>query len=123
MLRKKRTVKNRPEQELQKSCVIWLEMQRRVGKLTYFHVPNGGKRSKREAWILKGLGVRAGVPDLVIGFPGGRTLYVELKAPTGSSVSQAQKEFHEELTRMGFVVNIVRTLDQLMNAVKEGNRI
>lgn len=107
----------RPEQILQKNCVIWLEMQRRMGRLTYFHVPNGQHKTKKMAWIMKGQGLRAGVPDLVLGFPGGRTIFVELKTGT-VRVSQVQKEFHEELTRMGFEVHVVRSLDELMNVAK-----
>jgi hypothetical protein len=32
----------------------------------YFHCPNGGKRSKAEGGIFKALGVRAGMPDLIV---------------------------------------------------------
>lgn len=109
----------RPEQQLQKACVIWLELQRRAGRLTYFHVPNGTYKSKRTAWIMKEQGLRPGVPDLVICFKGGRTIFVELKAAKGGKVSEAQKMFHEELTLMGFDVHICRSLDELMNAVTE----
>jgi hypothetical protein len=47
-----------------------------------FHVPNGGKRTKIEASILNGMGVRAGMPDLLLpvarrGYIG---LAIELKA-------------------------------------------
>jgi hypothetical protein len=47
-----------------------------------FHVPNGGWRSPIEAAILKGQGVRPGVPDLIVikdGFP----FALELKAEGG----------------------------------------
>lgn len=53
-----------------------------------YHVPNGGKRDKATAAVLKRQGVKAGVPDLVLpvarcGYHG---LYIELKAPGGSVV-------------------------------------
>lgn len=89
-----------------------------MGRLSYFHVPNGTYKSKKTAWIMKEQGLRAGVPDLVILFPGGRTIFVELKAKTGR-MSDVQKMFHEELTLMGFAVHICRSLDELMNAVTE----
>lgn len=104
----------RPEHELQKACVVWLELMRRMGKLSYFAVPNGGKRGKREAWRLKEGGVRAGVPDLVLCFKGGATIFVELKAKNGY-LSPIQKMFHEELRLMGFQVHTVRDLTELMN--------
>lgn len=106
-----------PEQQLQKACVFWLEMQRRMGRLTYFHVPNGSYKSKKAAWIMKQQGLRAGVPDLVIGFPGGNAIFVEMKAPKTGRISAVQKEMHEELTLMGFEVHVCNSLDQLMNAV------
>lgn len=112
-----RKVRKRPEQELQKSCVIWLEVQRKLGRLTYFHVPNGGYRSKREAWALKLMGVRAGIPDLVIGLPKGRLIFVELKADKGR-VSEIQKEIHAELGTYGFDVHTVKSLEELMNIFK-----
>lgn len=34
-----------------------------------FHIPNGGGRSKREAGILKAMGVKAGVSDLFLPVP------------------------------------------------------
>ena len=34
-----------------------------------YHVPNGGSRNKAEASKLKRMGVRAGVPDLVLPVP------------------------------------------------------
>jgi hypothetical protein len=47
-----------------------------------FHVPNGSHRKPVEAAILKGLGVRAGVPD-VIAVKDGRTYALEIKPPGG----------------------------------------
>ena len=46
-----------------------------------YHVPNGGSRNKAEVSKLKRMGVRAGVPDLVLPVPraGYAGLYIELK--------------------------------------------
>lgn len=47
-----------------------------------YHVPNGGKRDKATAAVLKRQGVKAGVPDIML--PAARAgyhgLYIELKA-------------------------------------------
>ena len=45
-----------------------------------YHVPNGGSRNKAEASKLRRMGVRAGVPDLVLPVPraGYAGLYIEL---------------------------------------------
>ena len=66
-----------------------------------YHVPNGGKRDKATAAVLKRQGVKAGVPDLVLpvarcGYHG---LYIELKAP-GGSVQKSQKEYIIEFTNL-----------------------
>ena len=59
-----------------------------------YHVPNGGKRDKATAAVLKRQGVKAGVPDLVLpvarcGYHG---LYIELKAPGQDAAAGAGKE-------------------------------
>jgi hypothetical protein len=61
----------RPEQTIQRAVIEHLAV-RRTPRTFAFHVPNGGARSKIEAAILKGLGVVAGVPD-VIAIRDGRT--------------------------------------------------
>ena len=50
-----------------------------------FHCPNGGKRSKIEASIFKGLGVKAGIPDVLI-FYRAQIFGLELKAEYLSAV-------------------------------------
>ena len=55
---------------------------RGVPAMFAFHPANGGWRSRVEAAILKGMGVRAGVPD-IIAVKGGRGHALELKAPGG----------------------------------------
>lgn len=52
----------RPEDALQRAVCDLLTIYERQGHLRFFAVPNGGKRSKIEAAIMKGMGVRAGVP-------------------------------------------------------------
>lgn len=46
-----------------------------------FHVPNGGKRSAVEAARFKAMGVKAGVPDLILPVPRGgyAGLFIEMK--------------------------------------------
>lgn len=72
-----------------------------------FHVPNGGKRGKVEGAILRGLGVRPGVPDLVL--PAARRgwfgLYIEMKRPdaTGASLTPVQREWRSKLLLQGYL--------------------
>jgi hypothetical protein len=55
----------RPEQAIQRALFAHLRVRATPGVFA-FHVPNGGWRSRIEAAILKGLGVRAGVPDVFL---------------------------------------------------------
>lgn len=50
-----------------------------------FAVPNGGRRSKIEASIMKGEGVRPGVPDLILPVArgGAHGFFLEMKAGDG----------------------------------------
>jgi hypothetical protein len=84
---------------------------------TYFHVPNGGLRSKREAARLKGIGVVAGVPDICIIYRG-RSFFLELKA--GRDVmSRAQKDVANKLNYCGANVMLVRSLAECEAALRE----
>lgn len=90
------------------------------------HCPNGGKRGKIEAAILKGMGVRAGWPDLQLTVPraGKPGLFVELKSPNGR-VSEAQKELLSLLEAQGYTVVIAWSFDEAVSAIiaylKTGN--
>lgn len=59
-----------------------------------YHVPNGGKRDKATAAVLKRQGVKAGVPDIML--PAARAgyhgLYIELKAGENTTTKK-QKEW------------------------------
>ena len=68
------------------------------------HIPNGGKRSKREAARFRAAGVKPGVSDIFLpcargGYHG---LYIELKALDGKP-SAEQKRFAEAVRAEGFV--------------------
>lgn len=109
--------RNRPEQAIQRAVVEYLRILENLGELTFFHVPNGGGRSRTEAGIFKGLGVRAGVPDLVLMLPGGRTAFIEIKAPQGR-MSQAQKTFKNTAETMGFPFIEARGVDEVEKFVR-----
>lgn len=75
-------------------------------------IPNGGRRSPREAALMKAEGVTAGVPDWMLFVPNATStgLALEFKNPTGSGrVSPAQAEFHTLLQAHGWAVHIVKS--------------
>lgn len=75
-----------------------------------FAVPNGGLRSKSEAARLKWTGVLAGVLDLALVLPNGRSAYWETKTPRGRP-SGDQREFIASLERLGHAWAVVRSVD------------
>lgn len=96
-------MKKRPfsEQMVQRAVCGHLYARAQPG-LVWFHVPNGGYRKPIEAAILKGLGVRPGVADLIFLYCG--CFYaLELKATKGR-LTDAQGQFMREvLVAQGFV--------------------
>ena len=107
----------RPEQALQRAVVDYLRLIENLGELTFFHVPNGGARSRVEAGIFKGLGTRAGVPDLVLLFPEGRAAFIELKAG-GGCLSAEQLAFKNQAEEFGFAYAECHALDEVERFVR-----
>jgi hypothetical protein len=105
---KERHGRQQPEQDLQRAILQHLEM-RAVRGCFWFHVGNGGWRSPIEARIFKGLGVKAGVPDLII-IHGGRCYGLELKADRGR-VTPAQRVAHALMEEAGATVGIAAGID------------
>lgn len=95
---------NRPEDAIQREVFKHLKV-RKAKRVFAFHVPNGGKRAPIEAAIMKGLGVTAGVPDL-IAIKDGKTYGLELKAE-GGRVGPKQNEVLWQMENAGAVTGIV----------------
>lgn len=71
-----------------------------------FHVPNGGLRTALAGAQMKALGVKPGVPDLIL--PVGRGLAIEMKSATGSTTPE-QKEWLAHFEAQGWTVAIARS--------------
>ena len=93
------------EDDEQQKVIRWAQLMCRtypdLGLL--YHVPNGGSRNRAEAAKLKRMGVRAGVPDLVLPSPRGgyAGLYIEMKVGANRP-SKEQKEWLEMLANRGY---------------------
>jgi hypothetical protein len=107
----------RPEEALQRSVVGLLAIYENRGLLTYAHVPNGGRRSKAEAGIFRALGVRAGVPDLLLWARGGGAFGIELKTGRGA-LSDAQVVWHSTLASLGHRVYVCRSVDDVERCLR-----
>jgi hypothetical protein len=103
--------RRRSEDELQRIVCQHLR-QRGAPGLVWWHTPNGGKRRRVEAAILKGLGTRAGVADLIF-VHSGRPFALELKADEGRPTVE-QMEFVSDFNSAGGSAAIVNGLDRAL---------
>ena len=98
-------------------AATWLD---KMG-IPFFHVPNGGYREKREAYKLKAMGVKAGVPDICIllarhGYHG---LWIEMKREKGGVLSEAQKYWRDIFIREGYAWFEAKGCKELIEYVKK----
>jgi len=107
------------EHHIQKQIVRYL----RGNGIFVFAVPNGvffnaGKKSFAYINKLKAEGFLDGVSDLIIGLPGGITVYIEVKSPSGRQRPK-QKQFEIDVKRLGFKYEIWRDLRDAERFLKE----
>jgi len=103
------------EQNIQRAVFDHLRSRARPNVFA-FHCPNGGKRSRVEAAILKGLGVVAGVPDVII-LHNGRLFAIELKA-SGGRATAAQMECVSKINACGGFAAICTGLDSALRCLE-----
>lgn len=111
----KKSRRKSPEEDLHRTCFEWVVlMQRSQPVLKWMiHVPNGGKRPMGEAGKLKAMGVKPGVPDLLIPKASGSWmgLAIELKSPVGR-LSDPQREWLAELAGEGYLCSVCRSFGE-----------
>ena len=79
-------------------------MQSRYPALeSLYHVPNEAKRSRTTASVLKAMGLRAGVPDLILDYPAGAYHGCRIELKHGANKpSTAQVEWLNRLQKAGY---------------------
>ena len=80
------------ESDIQIEVVEWLKSKQSDYRIRFFSIPNEGQR---KVWFLNKLvrmGLKSGVPDLVIEFPQGRMVYLEIKTEKGK-LSETQQNY------------------------------
>ena len=113
-----------PEQQIHKAVADHLRT-RGAPSLVWWHTANGmfarGRRSRKgiaiQASKLKGLGMRAGVSD-IIAVHRGRIFALELKSKDGRA-SEAQLEFLNDMQRAGAFTCLAHGLDAALRALEE----
>lgn len=102
----------RLEDQFQSSLADYLRVMVKPGVVWYYTV-NEGKRSPQAGARLKRLGMRPGVADLVFILPpGGRAAYLELKAGKQGRVTDAQRQFADDVTAAGAFYQIAHDMDE-----------
>ncbi len=101
------------ESAAQRLFIARCRLDPRTRDLPIFAIPNGGRRGKIEAGVLKGEGVLAGVPDIFVAVPfvavgPHHGLFLEFKTPTGR-VSPAQARMIQTLINQGYDCAVVRS--------------
>jgi hypothetical protein len=100
---------NHAEDDHQATVIAWARLnERKFPALRWlFHVPNGGKRSAREAARLQRQGVIAGVADLFLPYRSRdfHGLFIELKAE-GGRLTDNQRAFLQAMTAHGYCAQV-----------------
>lgn len=118
-----RRTSNRTEEIEQARLIKWthkVAVRELMPELRWlFHTPNGGTRTPLAGAQMKALGVKPGVPDLLLpvridaNTPG---LVIEMKSATGST-SPEQKEWLKHLGQQGWIVAVARSAQEARKEV------
>ena len=86
-----------------------------------FAVPNGEKRPKVTAAILKGQGVKPGVPDLILPVPRGpyHGLAIEMKRVKGRGPTEEQELWLDGLAGMGWRTQTCWGADEAIDLIRQ----
>jgi hypothetical protein len=111
------------EEDEQIAFMAWLQIAHpKLGDVAW-HTPNGGKRGPREALRFKAMGVKPGIPDVLVMYPQGpyRGLAIEMKrtGATWCAVSKEQREWLERFDSVGWLAVPAYGLDHAMKIVEE----
>jgi hypothetical protein len=109
--------RRQPERIVHISVVEHLRLRAPSG-IFWMHYPAGGRRHPTEAAILKEMGTRAGVPDLLFVISG-RLFGLELKADCHGRLSAEQIATHAALRAAGAVVGTAAGIDEALAILGE----
>jgi hypothetical protein len=103
------------EDDLQKRVAFLLDL---THDCVFFHTPNGGKRFGKEGKKLQLMGVKAGVPDILIlnqrkGYAG---LAIELKVGR-NGLQDSQIDFLEKLHNLNYLTFVSWSLDEIISLI------
>lgn len=104
------------EDLMQEACVNYVKYQ--YPSVLFFHVPNEGKRTKYQRMVVKVLGTKAGVSDLIFLEPKhefhGMALELKVKP---NKPSKAQSDFLKECTAKGYLAKVIYSFEEFKECV------
>lgn len=109
------------ESSEQKRLMVWMrDNHPDLWEVTY-HVKNEQKRQGRAIGHDIGMGIRSGVPDIIIDHPlrGYHGLRIELKRAGGGRVSQAQRKWLERLNARGYRAVVCNGFEEAKGVIDE----
>lgn len=121
-LRFRKAKRKQPEQEFHKTVAQFLDAALPASCWwTTFPAGGGGKARGGK---LKAMGLKAGVPDVLVihGFAptAAQVVWIELKAPKGKPPAPVQLATHADLDSLhGVAVHVCRTLDDVESALMD----
>lgn len=103
------------EDHIQRAVILHLQYRSRPG-VVFWHTPNGGKRNVVEAKRFVAMGVKPGIPDIMI-LADGQLYGLELKAAKGR-VSEHQKKCLADLAEAGAITAVTYGLDEAVERLE-----
>ena len=116
--------KNPSENQHQMAVIKWSQQasirQRWPELKLLFHIPNERKCTPQQGRLLKLMGVKRGVPDLMLPVARGQYhgLYIEMKSLSGKA-RQEQQWWLDELGAQGYLAIVCKGYMEAVNALKE----
>ena len=107
------------EAKIQHSCIMWFDKEfpqyRGLLYHNFLNPPNAVTGR-----ILKGLGLKKGVPDLTFALPinGKHGLYIEMKTAKGT-LQKEQIKYRDLLQKVGYNWELCRSLEQFKTIIKQ----
>lgn len=108
-----------PEMQVHKAIMAYLDSAL-PSTVRAFHPANGGRRDAKTGAMLKALGVKAGVADIVLVRQGGVMAFIEIKADKGS-ISPAQRDWRDWCGENGVPYAVVRSVGDVQAVLTDWN--
>ena len=111
--------RSQPELKVHKAVMSFLDSAL-PSTVRALHPANGGRRDAKTGAMLKAMGVKPGVADIILVRQGGYMAFIEIKAGKGSP-SPAQRDWQDWCGENGVPYAICRNLSDVQNVLMDWN--